>query len=66
LEFIHHIIYVVDACALPSIMPSLSLTDMMYRTPEKKTTPASVQGVSVDVKTDMDFASLYRYETCWK
>jgi hypothetical protein len=30
-------------------MPSLSLTDMMYCTPEKKSTPASDQGVGVDV-----------------
>jgi hypothetical protein len=33
--------HVLDACALPRIMPSLSFTDMMYCTPEKKPTLAS-------------------------
>jgi len=36
LDFILHISYVVDACVLPSILPSLSLRYMMYCTPEKK------------------------------
>jgi len=46
LDFILHIPYVLDACALPSILPSLSLTDMMYCTPEKKPTLVSVQVVA--------------------
>jgi hypothetical protein len=47
-EFIHHTAYTVDACALTSTLPSLSLTDMIYCTAETKATPASVQGVGVD------------------
>jgi len=39
--FILHTAHAVDTCALPSIMLSLSLTDMMYCTPEKKPTLAS-------------------------
>jgi hypothetical protein len=42
LEFVIHFPYVVDACALPRILPSQSMTDMMYCTPEKKPTPTSV------------------------
>jgi hypothetical protein len=41
LGFILHIPYVVDACALPSILSSLYLTDTMYCTREVKPTPAS-------------------------
>jgi hypothetical protein len=37
-----------DACALNSILPSLSLIDMIYCTADTKATPASVQGVGVD------------------
>jgi hypothetical protein len=48
LDFIVHIPYGVEACALPSILPSPSLTDMTYCTLKKKPTPASVQGVGVD------------------
>jgi hypothetical protein len=47
-DFIFHSAYTVDACALTSILPSLSLIDMMYCTPDTKATPASVQGVGVD------------------
>jgi hypothetical protein len=36
-----HISYVIDACAIPSVMPSLSLTVMMYYAPEKNPTPSS-------------------------
>jgi len=35
----------------------MSFVDMMYRTPEKIQTPASFQGVGVDFKIDMYFAS---------
>jgi hypothetical protein len=45
LDLIFHIPYVIEACKIPSIMPSLSLTDMMYCTAQKKPTPASIQGV---------------------
>jgi hypothetical protein len=41
LDFILHILYVIDVCAL-------SLKDMTYCTPEKNTTPVSVEGVGVD------------------
>jgi hypothetical protein len=48
LDFILRTAYTVDACALTSILPSLSFIDMMYCTPAIKVTPASVQGVGVD------------------
>jgi hypothetical protein len=47
-DFIFHTAYTIDACALASILPSLSLMDMIYRTADTKATPASVQGVGVD------------------
>jgi hypothetical protein len=47
-DFILHTAYIVDAYALTSILPSLSLIDMIYRTADTKATPASVQGVGVD------------------
>jgi hypothetical protein len=47
-DFILHTAYTVDACALTSILHSLSLIDMMYCTADTKETPASVQGVGVD------------------
>jgi hypothetical protein len=37
-----------DACALTSIVPPLSLIDMIHCTPYTKATPASVQDVGVD------------------
>jgi hypothetical protein len=40
--FILHIAYAVDACALASIPPSLSLIDMIHCTADTKATPASV------------------------
>jgi hypothetical protein len=43
-----HTAYTVDAYALPSILPSLSLIDMIYCTADTKATPASVQGFGVD------------------
>jgi len=55
-----------DAFAIPKILPSLSLTVMMYCIPERKPTPASVQSVSVEFYSDMDFASPYRCEPCSK
>jgi hypothetical protein len=47
-DFILPTAYTVDACALTSILPSLSLIDMRHCTPYTKATPASVQGVGVD------------------
>jgi hypothetical protein len=49
--------YTVDACALTSILPSLSLIDMIYCSPYTKATPASVQGVGVDFWIDVVFDS---------
>jgi hypothetical protein len=63
-ESILHTAYIVDACALTSILPSLPLIVMTYCTPDIKATPASVLGVGVDFEIDMDFASTQRYETC--
>jgi hypothetical protein len=40
--------YNVDACAPTSILPSLSLMDMIYCIEDTKATLASVQGVGVD------------------
>jgi len=48
LDFILHTIYTVEAHAHTSILPSLSLIDMVYCAPDKKATPASVQSVGVD------------------
>jgi hypothetical protein len=56
-DFILHTAYNVDACALTSILPSLSLIDMIYCMTDTKATPASVQGVGVDFYIDVDFAS---------
>jgi hypothetical protein len=47
-DFILHTAYAVDACALTSILPSLSWIDMTHCTADTKATPASVQGVGVD------------------
>jgi hypothetical protein len=47
-DIILHTVYTVDACALTSILPSLSLIDMIYCIRATKATPASVQGVVVD------------------
>jgi hypothetical protein len=46
--FILHNAYTVCACALTSILPSLSFIDIIYFTADTKATPASVQGVGVD------------------
>jgi len=46
-DFIHTA-YTVYACALTSILPSLSLIDMIHFTVDTKVTPSSVQGVGVD------------------
>jgi hypothetical protein len=59
-DFILHIAYTVDACALISILLSLSLIDMIYYTADTKATPASVQGIGVDFEFDTDFASTQR------
>jgi hypothetical protein len=63
-DFIFHAARPVDACALTSILPSLSLIDMTYCTADTKATPASVQGVGVDLQIDVDSASPQRCETC--
>jgi hypothetical protein len=47
-DFIFHTAYTVDAFSLTSRLPSLALRDMIYCTPGRKATPASVQGVGVD------------------
>jgi hypothetical protein len=47
-DFFLHTAYTVDACALTSILPSLSLIDTIYCAVVTKATPASVQGVGVD------------------
>jgi hypothetical protein len=47
-DFILHTAYSVVACALTSILPLLSLLNMLYCTPDTKATLASVQGVGVD------------------
>jgi len=47
-DFILHTACTVDACALASILPSLSLIHMIYCTADTKATPTSVQGVGVD------------------
>jgi hypothetical protein len=47
-DFILHIAYAVDACALTSILLSLSWIDMTHCTADTKATPTSVQGVGVD------------------
>jgi hypothetical protein len=45
-DFILHTAF--TACALTSILSSLSLIDKTYCTADTKATPASVQGVGVD------------------
>jgi hypothetical protein len=45
-----HILFVIDACALASTLPSLSLIDTIYCSSETKARPASVQGVGVDFR----------------
>jgi hypothetical protein len=54
--------YTVGACALTSILPSLSLINMIHCTPYTKATPASVQVVGVDFYIDMDFSCPQRSE----
>jgi hypothetical protein len=63
-DCILHTAYNVDACALTSILPSLSLIDTIYFTGDTKATPASVQGVCVEFQIRMDFVSPQRFETC--
>jgi hypothetical protein len=64
LDVILDTVYAVDACALAGILLSLSLIDVIYCTPDTKATPASFQGVDVDLYIDMDFASPEGCETC--
>jgi len=42
-DFILHTAYTAAACALTSILPSVTLIDMTYFTAETKAMPASVQ-----------------------
>jgi hypothetical protein len=49
-DFILHIAYIVDACALTNILSSLPLIDIIYCTPDTKATPASVHGVGVNFR----------------
>jgi hypothetical protein len=46
-DFILHTTYTVDACSLTSILPSLSMIDMIYCTVDTKATPLSAQDVGV-------------------
>jgi len=46
--FIHHTAYTIDTCTLTSILPSLSLMDMIYCTMDTKAMLPLVQGVAVD------------------
>jgi len=62
-NFIFHTAYTVDACALNSIQPSLSLIDKIYCTADTKATPASVQDVDRDFYIDRDFVSPRGFET---
>jgi hypothetical protein len=63
-DIILHTAYTVCACALTSILPSLSLIDMIYFTADTKETPVSVQGVGVDFYIYMDFSYPQLCETC--
>jgi hypothetical protein len=63
-DFILHTAYTVEACALTSILSSLSLIDIIYRTPDTKAKPASVQGVGVYFSIHTVFASPQRREKC--
>jgi hypothetical protein len=62
-DFILQDAHNVDACALTSILPSLSLIDI-YFTADTKATPASVQGIGVDFWIDMDSSVPQRCESC--
>jgi hypothetical protein len=61
-DFILHTAYTVDARALTSILPSLSL--MINYTVDTKAASASIQGFGIDFRTDMDFASPQCCERC--
>jgi hypothetical protein len=65
-DLILHIACTVDSCALTSILPSLPLIDMIYCSPDTTATPASVEGVGVDVYVDTDFVSPQHCEACSK
>jgi hypothetical protein len=62
--FILHIPYVVVACALPSILPSLSLTDDVLYTGEE--TDAGVGLGRRRRLLDVCISLLCRFETCTK
>jgi len=63
-DFIFHIAYMVDACAVTSILLSLFFIDMTPCTARRKPTPASVQSVGVDFEFDMDSTSPQLCEMC--
>jgi hypothetical protein len=63
-RFFLHNAYTVHACALTSILSSLSIMGIIYCAADTKATPASVQGVGVDFFIDMDLDSPQRCETC--
>jgi hypothetical protein len=56
-DFILYFVYVVDACALSTILPSLSLIDYLHAA-EK-----SDASIGVHVEINIDFASPYRLQT---
>jgi hypothetical protein len=66
---IFHIIlqaaYNVGACALNRILPSRFLMVMTYFMADTKATTASVHGVGIDFKIDMDSAFPQRCESCF-
>jgi hypothetical protein len=64
LYFIFHTAFTADACALTSILPPLSLINIIYRMADTKATTASVQCVSVNFVIHMDLATPQRCETC--
>jgi hypothetical protein len=63
-DFILHMAYTVDESALTSILPSLSLINMIYSREGIKATLTSVKCVKVDFKIYMDFTTTQRCETC--
>jgi hypothetical protein len=46
-DFILHTVYTVYACALTSVLPSLSIIGMIYCTANTKATPVSIECVGV-------------------
>jgi hypothetical protein len=63
-DFIQDTVYTLYACALASILPSLSLIDSCYCTADINATLGSGQGVGVDFMIWMDVSPPQRCETC--